>query len=248
MCTVVILRRPGADWPLILSANRDEMIDRPWRPPGRHWLERADVVAGMDELAGGTWLGLNDAGVVAGVMNRQGALGPAPDKRSRGELVLEALDHADAEHAAEALRLLDGEAYRPFNLVIADDRDAYWLKSTGDGPVEAAPIGPGLSMLTSRDLNDSASGRVAAYLPRFEQAAAPDPATNNWSEWEELMASGIPKPGDQPRSAMAIAPIEGYGTVSGSLIALPRIGSDAHAVWRFCGGRPGTAPYKDITI
>src|ERR671932_1766584 len=117
MCTVVLLRRPGHRWPLILAANRDEMIGRPAKPPGRHWPDRADVVAGLDELAGGSWLGLNDSGVVAGVLNRHGTLGPAEGRRSRGELVLEALDHADAAEAAEALAALEPRAYRPFNLV-----------------------------------------------------------------------------------------------------------------------------------
>ncbi|MGH6912187.1 MAG: NRDE family protein, partial [Geminicoccales bacterium] len=65
MCTVVILRRPDTAWPLLLAANRDEMRSRPWRPPGRHWPDRVEVVAGMDELAGGSWLGINDYGVVA---------------------------------------------------------------------------------------------------------------------------------------------------------------------------------------
>ena len=50
MCTVVILRRPGHDWPLILAANRDEMTGRPWLPPARHWSERAEVIAGQDGL------------------------------------------------------------------------------------------------------------------------------------------------------------------------------------------------------
>jgi hypothetical protein len=62
------------------------------------------------------------------VLNRPGTLGPAAGKRSRGELVLEALDHADAAAAADALSDLDPEAYRPFNLVIADSRDAFWLR------------------------------------------------------------------------------------------------------------------------
>ena len=34
MCTLVILRRPGHDWPVVIAANRDEMIDRPWLTPG----------------------------------------------------------------------------------------------------------------------------------------------------------------------------------------------------------------------
>jgi len=84
MCTLVLLRRPGHQWPLILGANRDEMVGRPWKPPGRHWDDRPNVVAGLDELAGGSWLGVNDEGVVAAVLNRVGTLGPADGKRSRG--------------------------------------------------------------------------------------------------------------------------------------------------------------------
>jgi len=103
MCTLVILRRPDHRWPVLIGANRDEMIDRPWDPPGRHWPDRPEVVAGLDKLAGGSWLGINDWGVAAAVLNRHGSLGPAPGIRSRGELVLEALDHADAAAAAEAL-------------------------------------------------------------------------------------------------------------------------------------------------
>jgi len=40
MCTLVILRRPGNEWPVIIASNRDEMIDRPWLSPARHWPER----------------------------------------------------------------------------------------------------------------------------------------------------------------------------------------------------------------
>ena len=82
MCTLVLLRRPGHPWPLLLAANRDEMVDRPWAPPGRHWPDRPEVVAGLDRTAGGSWLGLNDHGVVAAILNRRGSLGPAADAAS----------------------------------------------------------------------------------------------------------------------------------------------------------------------
>src|SRR3954453_3826583 len=114
MCTLAILRRPDHAWPVVIGANRDEMIDRPARPPARHWPDRPEVVAGLEELAGGSWLGLNDLGVRAAVLTRHGALGPAAGQRSRGELVLEALDHADAVTAAEALSHLDPASYRTF--------------------------------------------------------------------------------------------------------------------------------------
>lgn len=134
MCSVVLLRRPETAWPLVLAANRDELRTRPWKAPARHWPDRPDVTAGLDVLAGGSWLGVNDDGVVAAVLNRVGTLGPAGGKRSRGELVLEALDHADAAAAAEALAALDPDAYRPFNLLIADAQNAFWLRHTGGLP------------------------------------------------------------------------------------------------------------------
>ena len=62
MCTLIILRRPNHSWPLILAANRDEMLNRSSLPPDRHWTDRSEVIAGRDELAGGTWLGINDYG------------------------------------------------------------------------------------------------------------------------------------------------------------------------------------------
>ena len=110
MCTVVFLRRPDHRWPLIVAANRDELASRPWRPPARHWPDRRHVTAGIDELAGGTWLGMNDDGLVAGVLNRKNSLGPDAQLRSRGELPLEALDHADAVAAAAALAHIDPQS------------------------------------------------------------------------------------------------------------------------------------------
>ena len=134
MCTLVILRRPKGAWPLILAANRDELDSRPWRAPARHWPDRPEVVAGQDISAGGSWLGINDDGLVAAILNRPGTLGPEAGKRSRGELVLEALDHAEAKVAAEALCDLNPASYRPFNLVIADRHDAFWLRHAGNQP------------------------------------------------------------------------------------------------------------------
>ena len=71
---------------------------------------------------------------MAAVLNREGSLGPQAGKRSRGELVLEALDHPDAASAASSLADLDPMSYRSFNLVIADNRDAFWLRHAGKRP------------------------------------------------------------------------------------------------------------------
>ena len=249
MCTLILLRRSGHEWPILLAANRDEMTDRPSSPPARHWLDRPDVVAGKDELSDGSWLGLNDHGVVAAVLNRTGSLGPADDKRSRGELVLEALDHADAQSAAQALANIDPTAYRSFNLVIADNRDGYWLAArNGAISIESHPIPEGYSIFTSQDRNEVRAPRIGAYLPRFEAAAIPDPARGEWSQWEALMATRLEDNQTRFDDAMCIITERGYGTVSSSLIALPEPAPAARAHWRFADGRPDTVPYKAVSL
>jgi hypothetical protein len=255
MCTVVILRRPDHKWPLLLAANRDEMARRPWKAPARHWPDRADVIAGLDVEAGGTWLGLNDAGVIAGVLNRRGSLGRDEQLRSRGELPLEALDHADAVDAAAALAGLDGRSWRSFNMVVADNRDAFWLKSLGPlgtGKVAVAPIPDGLHMLTSGDLDDGQSGRVAMYLPKFRAAPVPDPDKGDWTAWETLLAAhgeGPETPDDARERSMCVITETGFGTLSSSLIALPAATDlGAKPIWRFAAGRPGGVPYAPIAL
>ena len=250
MCSVVILHRPGHAWPLIIGANRDEMVDRPWKPPARHWPDRGNLVAGMDELAGGTWCGLNDEGVVACVLNRENTLGPQPGKRSRGELVLEALDHADARDAAAALAELDPGAYRPFNLVVADNRDAFWLAHCGDGTVRAERIPAGLSMVTAMDMNDeAASPRTRFYRPLFAAGPAPDPDTGEWSRWEELLGSRVWDGDVGPRGAMCVVTPVGFETICSSLIALPSMERPGvKPVWRFAPGRPDRTAFEALEL
>ena len=257
MCTIVLLRRPGHDWPLIVGANRDEMATRPWKAPARHWPDRPEAVAGLDVEAGGSWLGVNDAGVTAAMLNRHGTLGRAKGFRSRGELVLEALDHADAVEAARALKHLEPGAYRPFNMIVADNRDAFWLRnrgSEGPGRIETGRIPVGIAMITAHDMGDMASPRIRAYLPRFQVAPPPDPDRADWAAWETLLASRDSGEGDSsvetgPAAAMAIRTATGFGTVCGTLLGLPA--SEAYGrkpIWRFAPGLPGEVPWVDIRI
>ncbi len=249
MCTIVLLRRPGHDWPLVIAANRDEMLDRPWRPPGRHWPERPEIVAGRDESAGGTWLGVNDSGLVAAVSNRRGSLGPAPGKLSRGALPLAALAHGRAADAAEALQRIDAGAYRAFNLVLADRETALWLRNRADGGgIERFDIPEGVSMVTAGELNDPESPRIEAFLPCFRAAPPPEPRAGDWHAWERLLASRETGAAGDPLAAMCIATDAGFGTVSSSLIALPGAGGGGRPLWRFAAGRPDEAPYVAVTL
>ena len=98
MCTVVLAAHVVAGQPLVVVANRDEHLDRAsspplvWRPD--HAVRSGDAapfIAPRDDVAGGTWLGVNRAGVFVGITNRY--LGPQDAARaSRGSLVADARD------------------------------------------------------------------------------------------------------------------------------------------------------------
>ncbi|HXC14507.1 MAG TPA: NRDE family protein [Stellaceae bacterium] len=248
MCTVVVLRRPDDRWPVLIGGNRDEMIDRPWQMPGRHWPDRPEVVAGLDVLAGGSWLGINDWGVAAAVLNRTGSLGPAPGLRSRGELVLEALDHADAVDAAEALSHLEPEAYRTFNLIIADERDGFWLRHAGRRRIEVHPLPEGLSLIAAGDVNDLGTRRLELALPAFRAWPVPRPDQGDWSAWQQLLGSARAPPGEPATAAMRFR-TDGYGTVSSALIALPARGeAELRPVFRFASWLPQETPWQDVSL
>jgi hypothetical protein len=215
MCSVITLLRPGADWPLLLAANRDESLDRPWKPPGHHWPRQPGVVGGLDTLAGGTWLAVNEtAGVVAAVLNRTGSLGPAPGKATRGLLPLRALRHLSALASALAFESTTASRWRSFNMIIADAYGVFWLCGEGSGRVKIRRLTDGLHMVTSADPDDVTHPRIARHLPRFQAAAPPNPP--DWGEWPALLGDSA----GPPEASLTIQPHEGFGTTSSALIGI----------------------------
>lgn len=248
MCTIVILFRPDNPWPLLIAGNRDEMRERRWLPPARHWQDRSDVVGGLDLLGGGSWFGMNDSGVVAVILNREGTLGPATGKRSRGELVLKALKHVRAMDAAQAIADLDSWVYRAFNLLIADPESAFWVRNREDSTaIEVFSVLPGLHMLTARDIDDQRSGRIGLYLPRFRAAQIPNPATGDWRAWKNLLASRLYRREDGPQGAMNLTLAGGFGTICSHLVALPRYpGFADNPIFLFAAGSPDQTPFEPV--
>lgn len=252
MCTVVVLHRPEHPWPLLIAANRDELVQRPWRAPARHWRLQPDVIGGLDVTAGGTWLARSDRGVIAAVLNRINTLGPAAGRRSRGELPLLALAAGNARDAAAAIGALDPLAWRPFNMLLADGRSAFWVRATdggeaGDGPaaIRVERLPPGLSMITAYDRDDPRSPRIRRYLPRFRKATPPRPEAGDWRSWVELMAARETDPDAGPGGAMTVVMASGFGTVCASLLALPA-DTGTRPVWLFAAGRPGEQPFTSV--
>jgi hypothetical protein len=165
-------------------------------------------------------------------------------------LVLEALDHADALAAALALGDVDPRAYRSFNMIIADNHDAFWLRHadpSGTLPVEVKPIAAGLAMIAAGDLDETETPRLGRYRPRFAAAAAPDPGSADWAAWEALLADDSLAPATEPMSAMRFITQRGFATVSSAMIAVPGIGrGDVPPVFRHRTWQPAAEPWRDV--
>jgi len=251
MCSIVILKKSENEWPLIIAANRDEMNNRKSLPPGRHWKDKLHIFAGKDLLAGGSWLGVNDSGVVAGIMNRKNCLGPMENKKSRGELVLNALDHEDAVKSSNAIVKIQKDNYRGFNMFIGDNSNSYWIKSDETSlDIECINISDGLSMITSHDRNDLNSSRIKKYLPKFSLSREPNPTKNEWNDWEKLLGSKC-SADDDPLSAMCIKTDMGFQTVSSSFIALPSSKSKLDInkpIFRYANGSPDCTSFKNLKL
>jgi uncharacterized protein with NRDE domain len=244
MCTVITLHRPGHPCPLLLAANRDEMLARAWDPPAAYWPDRPDIIAGRDRSGGGTWMGLNGTGVIAAVLNRPGSLGPAPGKRSRGELPLLALRHTSAAVAARAVAGLDAGLWRSFNMVLADRAGVFFVRGLGHGHPQVQALSPGLHMVTSHDPDDMESPRVARHLARLRDAAPPAcaaPDLADWAAWRAILADRSGPPGGQ----LNVVPRGGFGTVCTSLVALPESESPR---WLFAPGAPHETAFRPVVL
>lgn len=105
MCVAALAWAAHPRWRLVVAANRDEFHARPTAPLAR-WDN--GVIAGRDLEAGGTWLGVNDAGRFALVTNFRLPGYPRPGLASRGGLVVDwLLGQPDP----------DGATLNPFHLL-----------------------------------------------------------------------------------------------------------------------------------
>ena len=261
MCTAVLSVEPGR--PVLLAGVRDELTDRPWEPPGRHWPEHQGLIGGRDLLAGGTWLAVSPADLrVACVLNGIGRPAPVATRRSRGVLPLLAA-------AGESLDLGMLADLDPFRLVVAEPGRAV-IQSWDGRDLAERDLPPGLHLVVNSGLASSLAGqrqigkdqagtdrpsvllpdgreheaaRIAHFLGRFGSAARPhprpgQPVADAWGAWFPLVNGDGIGPDDQ-RALIVLRDLGGgrtWGTTSVSLVAL----APGRLRYDFTG-RPGDA-------
>jgi len=224
---------------VVLAANRDESTARPFDPPRRH-DGPVPFLAPVDRTAGGTWLGMNAAGLVVAVTNRPQREVSAT-RRSRGLLVLDALVAPDLSRLRRALErhLRSGAPYNNFHLVAASVGGAFVVRYH-DGWTELTDLDEGDHFLTNHDELDEPRVEALASAPG---AAPEDPAAAEADRIAPLLACHDPVlPGGRPVCKHG----EGYGTVSSAVLGVPETGL-AGAVFLFAPGPPCTTPFLDLS-
>ncbi|MGE8068560.1 NRDE family protein [Pseudomonas sp. NPDC089569] len=123
MCLIVFAWRPGHAQPLIVAANRDEFYARPTLPLAR-WPEAAQIYAGRDLEAGGTWLGVGANGRFAALTNIRDPHRP-PGRKSRGELVARFLGGEQSIDDYLSDVVARSPEYGGFNLLVGNNNELW---------------------------------------------------------------------------------------------------------------------------
>jgi hypothetical protein len=197
MCTLTLLRdRQGAGrdgsaprWRIVF--NRDEQRSRPAaRPPALHVCGEVRTLYPVDLQGGGTWIAVTEHGLVLALLNgaeRAAAEGEVGTARVSRGTIIPAIAASGARRAAVApIGGLDATRYRPFHLVVADDREIVEVTSDGRTLVTAAPSGDDWLMRTSSSLEAEA---VRAWRTRLFAAVG---ATVSWVEQDAFHARPEP--------------------------------------------------------
>jgi len=229
MCLISFALDHHPRYSLVLTANRDEFLDRETEPAS-FWRDAPHLLAGRDRLAGGTWLGVTLGGKVAAVTNYRDPRIQVTDPPSRGILVADYLrDESMTPGDLYAHLLSRGDAYDGFNLIYGTVSELHYFTNRGGS---SGPITPGIHALSNHLLDTrwpklvEAKNRLEAILQQdkpevselFQAMADPAPFA------DEL----LPDTGIGPEFERFLSPIfikgERYATRSTSVILVSRSG------------------------
>ncbi len=237
MCILAIQYQLVNDSPILIAANREEFYDRASHAPSIQ-SGKPRVLCGIDQQAGGTWLGVNQNGMFVAACNRSKARPPVA-ARSRGVLCRELLRCTSSRQALDqAQEELSTGKYDGVNFVIADQESA-WAVHGGD-ELNTVELEQGLSIIGNGDVNDHRDHRVQlAY--RLLTLQTLDSPVKFLAVASKVFARSPSPPG---RPTMIVRGRD-WGTVSSTLISLGKKPRDA--IYQFANGAPDQARYEDFS-
>jgi hypothetical protein len=196
------------------------------------------VLCGIDQQAGGSWLGVNQHGLFVAACNRIKLMPPiAP--RSRGALCRDLLRAGSAREAVDmALEELSTGKYDGVNYVIADAESGWVIH--GCEEAEVVQLHEGLSIVSNGDVNDRRDERVQ-MAQRLLTLQTLDSPVKFLAVASKVFARAPSPPG---RPSMVVRGPR-RGTVSSTLISLGAKPRDA--IFQFADGAPDQNKFEDYS-
>jgi len=238
MCTLGLYFQEFELYPLIVMANRDEFFSRPSASP-QVLADTPLIFGGKDLLAGGTWLGVNEHGLLVGIVNRTSEAEKEEEKgRSRGLLCLDVLKAQDPLEACDFLGRVEVSDYQPFNLLFANSKMAYVAYNT-EKEIKIVRLTKGVHVIGNSSIYRGPSGKRDHANTLFDDARRQivqgvlDPSffqrlfRRNLQIWDqpslvrlfkEVLSSHILSEGSRdPMNAVCVH-ASNYGTVSSTMV------------------------------
>lgn len=220
MCLVAFSWKNHPDYPLIISANRDEFFDRPTE--SLHQWD-SGIIAGKDLRAGGTWMGFHPDGKWALLTNYRDFSRSHKGDISRGKLVQDFLEgNKNPEAYLEGI-FRNKDRYEGFNLLVSDGEKLFYLSNYREN-IEEIP--PGIHGLSNGLINDPwpkvelAKTQLANVLAEgvSDEKLLGILKSKGTHPLEILPKTGAPEQLEIGLSAQLIRITPNYGTVSSSAV------------------------------
>lgn len=206
MCLILFANRVHPEYKFIVAANRDEFYERP-TAPAHYWEDSPEILAGRDLEKKGTWMGVTTAGRFSALTNYRNPMELTEGKRSRGELVADALNYKGNVKDYMQSLVENNNQYPGYNLLAGDGNGLYYYSNRGQ---ELQRVGPGIFGVSnhllntewpkvrigkeglSKIINEKQENLVEKLLTLLQKAeAAPDeqlPNTGVSLEWERMLS------------------------------------------------------------
>jgi uncharacterized protein with NRDE domain len=220
---------PGT--PLLIAANRDELRARPALAMDVLRDHDPRVLGGRDLVAGGTWLAVNEWGVVAALTNGRSTFSAGvardPMRPSRGQIPLRLARHRTARDAvAELEQQVRSDAYAAC-FVLVGDRESLHYIAIGEGNLPVVrDLPPGAHVLENRPL-EAVSPKAGFVRKRLPDATKPRALHQLWALLQNRTLppmAGATARSRPPESEAAFVELGPYGTRWSGIVAIPKAG------------------------
>lgn len=225
MCLILFAYKVHPKYKLMVAANRDEFYQRPTAPV-HFWEDDSEILAGRDLEKMGTWMGVTKSGRFAALTNYRNPMEVTEGKRSRGELVANALQYkGDIKEYMQSL-VRNNDWYPGYNLLAGDGDELSYYSNVGQ---ELTKMTPGIYGVSNHLLNTEwpkvqvGKEGLAAIL-NTNQEDYVEPLLTLLQKADQAPDEKLPQTGVSLELERMLSPMfiksEGYGTRSSTVLLM----------------------------